>query len=130
MCHLQILTCLFILTRSSRICRCGAGEEATENECDTPGFPLNADAEVKYDHRHSLKLYMPRNHPRLVQSSTDLLLGWRANCDIQILVYNSDPKNPDVADIARVTDYIVAYSCKGNVSMKEEREQNKHMTLA
>jgi hypothetical protein len=54
-----------------------------------------------------------------------MLQSWRANCDVQILIYNSDPKNPDLTDIARVTDYIVAYACKGNATMKEEREQNR-----
>ena len=72
---------------------------------------------------------MPRNNNRLVQTSTDLLRGWRANCDIQLLIYSSDPKTPDPLDIARVTDYIVSYTCKGNVSLKEEREQNKSMVL-
>ena len=72
---------------------------------------------------------MPRNNSRLVQSSIDLLQSWRANCDIQLLIYDCDPRNPDVTNIARVTDYIVAYSCKGNATMKEEREQTRHLLL-
>ena len=60
----------------------------------------------------------------------DLLQSWRGNCDIQILVYSCDPKHPDIAEIARITDYVVAYACKGNASVKEEREQNKQMILA
>lgn len=119
---------MFIL-RNHRVCRCGAGEEATPNECNTPGFPLSDTPQVKYDHRHCLKLYLKRNHNRLVQTSTDQLRSWRANCDIQLLIYSSDPKNPDSMDIARVTDYIVSYTCKGNITMKEEREQNKHLVL-
>lgn len=114
---------------SKNVCRCGFGEEATKDKADTPGFPLSSDAEVKYDHKHSLKLYMPRNNSRLVQSSIDLLQSWRANCDIQLLIYDCDPRNPDVTNIARVTDYIVAYSCKGNATMKEEREQTRHLLL-
>ena len=106
-----------LLVRSNRICRCGAGEEATKDACDTPGFPPIDSPEIKVDHKHSTKLYMRRNHTRVVQTSTDLLQSWRANCDVQLLIYNSDPKNPDVTDIARVTDYIVAYSCKGNATM-------------
>jgi hypothetical protein len=115
--------------RTKRVCRCGAGTERTPNQCDTPGFPLQDGPAVKYDHKHSLKLYMPRNHPRLVQTSTDLLRSWRANCDVQLLIYSSDPRNPDPMDIARVTDYIVSYTCKGNVTMKEEKEQLKAMVL-
>ena len=98
-------------------------------KCDTPGFPLNKAPEVKVDHRRSQQLYMPRNHRRLNQTSTDLLQSWRGNCDVQILVYNCDPKKPDISEIAKVTDYVVAYSCKGNATLKEEREQTKKMTL-
>ena len=115
--------------KNKRVCRCGAGEEKTANECDTPGFPLLDDPAIKIDHKHSTKLYMPRNNERVVQSSTDLLQSWRANCDVQILIYKSDPKNPDVVDIARVTDYIVSYSCKGNATMKEEKEQNRNLVM-
>ena len=112
-----------------QICRCGAGPELTKDKCDTPGFVLQDGPLVRFDHKHALKLYMPRNHKRLVQTSTDQLQSWRANCDIQLLIYNSDPKNPDPMDIARVTDYIVSYTCKGNVTMKEEREQIKSMIM-
>ena len=66
---------------------------------------------------------MPRNHNRLNQTSMDLLQSWRGNCDAQVLVYDCDPKKPNIAEIARVTDYVVAYSCKGNCTFKEEREQ-------
>ena len=116
--------------RAKRVCRSGCGEEQTCGAFDTKGFPQLDSPEIKYDHRHALKLYMPRNHARLVQTSTDMLQSWRANCDIQILLYNSDPMNPNIADIARVTDYIVAYCCKGNASMKEERWQNRKMAMA
>lgn len=127
---LQFHRLICFVNSSKRICRCGAGEEETENECDTPGFPHRDQPAIEVDHKHSTKLNMPRNHSRVVQSSTDMLQTWRANCDVQILIYNSDPKTPDVADIARVTDYIVAYSCKGNATMKEEREQNKALIMA
>ena len=73
---------------------------------------------------------MPRNHKRLNQTSKYLIQSWRANCDVQILVYDCDPKNPDISEIARVTDYIVAYSCKGNSTLKEEREQNAKLFMA
>ena len=48
---------------------------------------------------------------------------------MQILVYDCDPLKPDLSEIARVTDYVVAYSCKGNASIKEEREQLKNLVL-
>ena len=73
---------------------------------------------------------MKRNHARINQTSDVLLQSWRGNCDVQILIYDSDPMNPDLAEIARVTDYVVAYSCKGNVTWREEIEQTRHMIMA
>ena len=106
------------------MCKAGCGREKEPGKCNTPGFPLSTDPEVKFDHKQSQKLYLPRNHGRLNQTSTDLLQSWRGNSDVQVLVYDCDPKNPNVSEIARVTDYIVAYSCKGNCTFKEEREQS------
>ena len=99
-------------------------------ECDTTGYALRDWPAIQHDHRHSQKLYMPRNHKWMNQTSTDLLQSWRGNCDVQILIYNCDPKKPDIAELARVTDYVVAYSCKGNCTLREEREQNKKLVLA
>ena len=104
--------------------------EETLGACDTPGFPLSEHAEVKYDHKRTRKLFMPRNHRRVNQTSVNLLQSWRGNCDIQILIYDCDPRYPNIAEIARVTDYVVAYACKGNTTVKEEREQNKQLILA
>lgn len=60
----------------------------------------------------------------------DLLQSWRGNCDIQILVYNYDPMHPDWSEIAKVSDYVVAYASKGNTTLKEEREQTRRLLLA
>lgn len=85
--------------------------------------------DIKEDHRQSRKLYLPRNNSRINQSSKDMVQSWRANCDMQILIYNCDPKKPSISEIARVTDYIASYSCKGNSTLKQEREQNKHLAM-
>lgn len=113
-----------------RTCKVGCGKEETPGKCDTPGFQLSETPQVKFDHRRSQKLYMPRNHPRVNQTSAVMLQSWRANCDIQILVYDCDPKNPDIGEIARITDYVASYSCKGNVTLKEEREHTKNIIMA
>jgi len=83
---------------------------------------------VREEGRH-LKLFMERNHSRVNQTSLDMLSSWRGNCDIQILIYESDPDTPDLREISRVTDYIVAYQCKGNTTYMEERETTKHIIL-
>ena len=48
--------------------------------------------------------------------------GWRGNCDVQFLIYNSPPHNMDATNISRVTNYVVAYACKGNESVVEEKK--------
>src|SRR5687767_10497555 len=93
--------------------------------CDTPGFPITATPRIVCDLRGFDRLELPRNNRRIVASSRWLLQGWRANCDIQVLLYECDPKNPDPDEIARVTDYIVAYACKGNETIVEEMKQMK-----
>ena len=112
------------------MCKAGAGLEATIGKCDTPGFPLQDHAEIRFDHRRTQKLFMPRNHRRINQASVDMLQSWRGNCDIQILVYKCNPLHPDIAEIAKVTDYVVSYACKGSTTLKEEREQTKQLVLA
>jgi hypothetical protein len=41
------------------------------------------------------------------------------------MIYDSDPAFPDLAEIAEVTDYVVSYACKGNITYALEREQLK-----
>ena len=53
---------------------------------DTPGFKIQNDASVVNEHQRCLKLHMPRNHPRVNQTSLDLIQTWRGNCDIQIMI--------------------------------------------
>jgi hypothetical protein len=112
-----------------RYCRNGAGEEQNKNCCDTPGFVLRDSPEIVRDNRGFDKLEMKRNHNRITQSSMDMCQSWRANCDFQILLYDCDPFNPDPAEIARVTDYVVAYACKGNATLAEEKKQLKSLCL-
>lgn len=112
-----------------RTCKTGCGDEANAGKCDTPGFPLSTVPNVLADHRHAKKLLMTRNHPRLNQTSEDLLRSWRANCDVQILIYDSDPDNPALGEIAQVTDYVASYASKGNATLPEQREQTQKLIL-
>jgi len=75
------------------------------------------------------RLELPRNNRRIVTTSKWLVQGWRANCDIQVLLYDCDPLHPNPDEIARVTDYIVAYTCKGNETIVEEMKQMKALIL-
>ena len=96
---------------------------------DTPGFALREYPSVVLENKTE-RLRVKRNHSRINQTSIDMLKSWRGNCDIQILVYKSHPKNVNAREISKVTDYVVAYNCKGNATLREERELNKQIILA
>jgi hypothetical protein len=49
---------------------------------------------------------------------------------VQIPVYESHPDNFDPCEVSKVTDYVVAYSCKAAASYQEEIEMNKRIILA
>jgi hypothetical protein len=70
---------------------------------------------------------MPRNDRRVNQSSLDMLQSWRGNCDIQVLIYSTDPTDPDPGEIAQVVDYVIGYVCKGNQTFKEEITQYRSL---
>jgi hypothetical protein len=103
--------------------------EATPGKCDTPGFELAAEPKIGMDHKRTRRLYMPRNHARVNQTSMVALQSWRGNCDVQIIVYDCDPKAPSISEIAKITDYIVSYACKGNSTTEEEKRINKELIL-
>lgn len=106
-----------------RYCRAGAGEEKSSGKCDTPGFPLQPEDIIEDDGRGFKILNLKRtNSMRFVQSSMYVLQSWRANSDVKILLYDTDPYHPDMKEISRVVDYIVAYTCKGHFTLKQEQE--------
>lgn len=106
----------------NRICRAGAGTEVNKNMSDTPGFTLRNEPAIVRDHRGFFKLEMARNHLRMVQAPLSILRGWRGNCDFRILLYSSADGRPDAEEISTVTDYVIGYQCKGNETLKTERE--------
>jgi hypothetical protein len=136
-------------TPKKRVCRSGAGEEQTEGKGDTPGFPLKDQPEIVMDARGFLRLDLQRNNRRIIQTSTYALEGkwinfpnqkfypeftnnregWRANCDVQILLYQTLPTKPNPSEIAKVTDYIVSYACKGSESFIDEKQRLKSYLL-
>ena len=118
----------FTCHRKRRECRSGAGFEKTKNACDTPGFKEQTEPSIE-NCRKTKKLCLKRNHTRITQTSTDMLRSWRGNCDIQMIIYDSNPDDIDLMEISRVTDYIVGYIGKGNSTMLEEKETNKQLIL-
>ena len=57
------------------------------------------------------------------------LQSWRANCDIQMLIYDCHPKHPDCDEISKVSDYIVGYNTKGNETLSQEKKRIKELIL-
>jgi hypothetical protein len=106
-----------------RACRFGGGIEKTEGQGDTPGFATTDIPYLEVARSGFKKLRMPRDHPKINQASLDMLQSWRANCDVQVLIYESHPDRPNLEEIARVTEYVVGYSCKGAKTTAEERDQ-------
>ena len=58
----------------------------------------------------------------MTQLSTIQVQSWRANCDIQLLLYDSDPTKPNINEIVKVADYIVSYITKGNIGYMTEQK--------
>ena len=119
------------ISRKRRVCRFGCGVEENPFKCDTPGFKNRAANSIVFDLRGFQRLELKRtNDQRFLQSSSYAVQSWRANCDIQILLYQSDPHYPDPSELATVTDYVVSYACKGNESISEEKQRFKTCLLS
>jgi len=112
-----------------RRCRSGCGVEKSPGCGDTPGWPIQEKDTINAGTRGFMELCMKRNERRINQTSLYCLQSWRANCDVKILLYATDPKCPDAAEIAKVTDYIVGYCCKGNSTQAVERKTVKDFIL-
>jgi len=118
-----------VCTQGGRQCRMGCGYESKSGTCDTPGWKLINQDMIDNDFKGIKRLFLKRNHPNFVQTSLYCLQSWRANCDVSLLIYDSDPKHPDASEIAKVTDYVVGYACKGNETLAIERKQVKDFML-
>jgi hypothetical protein len=104
-----------------RCCRMGFGKEANPNMGDTPGKDNINEARIEKDPRGIEHLQLPRpNSKRVVQHSKYLLQTWRANTDVQLLIYRSDPNMPDVSEIEAVSRYCVAYAGKRYKTTRQE----------
>ena len=98
-------------TNAPRTCRVGFGDETKFNRQDTPGMDLRDEAAIVKDGKGIKQFRMKRTKSkRVVQHSKSLLKSWRANCDIKLLLYFSNPNYPDIGEIEDVCKYVVAYT--------------------
>ena len=110
-------------TCKPRECRFGFGTEKKFSKNDTEGKQLREEPLVTADKKGIFTLQMKRTKSRRVnQLSIPLLQAWRANCDLKLLLYNSDPNSPDISEIESVTRYVVAYTSKKSHTLKSEKE--------
>lgn len=105
-----------------RTCRVGYGTETKFGYRDTPGMNRISRSEIIKDEKGFWQFRMKRmNSKRVVQHSRTLLQAWRANCDVKLLLYFSNPHLPDIGEIEEVIQYVVAYTGKRHHTNQEEK---------
>ncbi len=107
----------------------GCGKEIAPGTSKTPGWNIKNKDEIEKDARGFNKISLRRKNNRLLQTSLYCLQAWRANCDISVLLYESNPKHRNAKEIAKVTDYVIGYACKGNATLNIEKKQVKDFAL-
>jgi hypothetical protein len=65
----------------------------------------------------------------MVQTSLYLTQVWSGNVDVKPLLYQSDPSNPDPADIVTCSDYLVGYQMKGAQTLVIEKKNIKDLVM-
>ena len=92
-------------------------------KADTDGRELSTTSVITVDRRGIEHFRLRRTKSRkVVQHSIPVLQGWRANSDVQLMLYRSHPDKPDISEIENVCKYVVAYASKKNHTTKEEKE--------
>jgi hypothetical protein len=113
-----------------RTCRSHYGTETEFGKLDTPGMELIEKARIYRDMKGISHFRMRRTQSVcLVQHSRSLLQGWRANCDIKLLLYYSNPSCPDISEIEDVCRYVVAYTGKRHNTSQEEKEAIQNIIM-
>ena len=129
MCHFCNKFCLREGKKNApRVCRVGYGDEMNYNAQDTPGMDLMSKSAIIKDKKGIKQFRMKRTHSkRVVQHSRTLLRGWRANCDVKLLLYYSNPSLPDIGEIEDVCKYVVAYTGKRNQTSRQEKDSIQNL---
>ncbi len=113
-----------------RTCRSHCGTESEFGKVDTPGMDLIQNAEIQIDRKGILHFRMRQTRlVHLVQHSKYLLKGWRANCDIKLLLYFTNPTCPDLREIEDVCRYVVAYNGKRHNTSQDKKEAIQNIIM-
>ena len=104
-----------------RTCKFGCGTEETSGKGDTPGRELLEEATIERNKKGVENLLLPRKHSRRInQHSRHILQAWRANADVQLIIYRSNPFVPHVSEIEAVCRYCTNYASKGHQTTQTE----------
>ena len=115
-----------IPNNSCRTCRFGYGTESSPGNANTDGWKETDRDTISVDSNGIKRLHLKRRgSQQMMQISTVQLQSWRANCDIKLLLYDSDPRKANLSEITKVADYIVSYITKGNVGFTMEQKMMK-----
>jgi hypothetical protein len=108
-------------TNGPRTCRVHFGTETKYRLQDTQGLPRTKRSKIFIDRKGIFHFRMRRmKSVRVVQHSRTLLRGWRANCNIKLLLYYSNPNCPDISEIEDVSRYVVSYTGKRHNTSQAE----------
>lgn len=119
---------MFTKTFRCRRCRFQYGSESEPFNAQTPGKDFTNCDKITVDSNGIKKLQLKRSGSRRMQQiSTVQLQSWRANCDVELLLYDSDPYNPNLSEFVKVVDYVVSYITKGNIGYLTEQKIMKDL---
>jgi hypothetical protein len=105
-------------------------EEDPVGSCKTPGLPLTNMCYLEVSENGVEFLFLKRTKSRKVnQTCMPALQSWRGNIDIQLIIYKSDPRYPNINEIQGMVRYIVSYVTKKGYRLKEERKMMEDLIL-
>ncbi len=106
------------------------GTELEFGKVDTPGMELIQHAKIQQDKKGITHFKMRRTKSvRLDKHSKFILKAWRANCDVKLLLYFSDPMSPDLREIEDVCHYFVAYTSKRHNTSQDKKEAIQNIIM-
>jgi hypothetical protein len=104
--------------------------ESEFDKLDTAGMDLIEKAQIHINRKGTSHFRMRRTHSIcLVQHSKSLLKAWSTNCDIKLLLYYSNPSQPDISEIEDVCKFVVALTSKRHNTSQEEKETIQNIIM-
>ncbi len=117
-------------TNAPRTCWVHFGTESAFGKMDTQGLPRMPRSRIITNKKGISHFWMTCTESvRVVQHSRILLRTWRANSDIKLLLYYSDPSCPDISRIEDVCWYVVTYTKKQHNTTQSEKDAIQNIIL-